>query len=86
MGVVDTFEQSPVFLLLYHLSFNFQRSGCTMGRVTDQFSSYLSRRCLSPSASSGTTTITKVRFDKNIVHTKAVTLDPSPFKNKVLGK
>ena len=52
-----------VLLLLNHSSFYFQRSGFTMGRVTDQFSSYLSRRCLSPSASSGTTTITKVRFD-----------------------
>ena len=58
-----------VLLLINHLSFYFQRSGFTMGRVTDQFSSYLSRRCFSPSASSGTTTITKVRFDKNLVHT-----------------
>ena len=52
-----------VLLLLNHSSFYFQRPGFTMGRVTDQFSSYLSRRCFSPSASSGTTTITKVRFD-----------------------
>ena len=61
-----------VLLLLNHLSFYFQRSGFTMGRVTDQFSSYLSRRCLSPSASSGTTTITKVRFDKNLVQTVVI--------------